>query len=117
VGVENPNAIDLAGVERDGSAIVLTIADGLGWADEHRHLVALQRKLDAYLAFIESGQVFEVYPEAGSRRVVIDVVTALPMAPAGAELLRVAAIVARELGATVTHRVIPVAAVDRDGLN
>jgi hypothetical protein len=117
VGVENPNAIDLAGLERDGSAIVLTIADGLGWADERGHLVALQRKLDAYLAFIESGQVFDVYPEAAGCRVVVDVVTGMPMAPAGAELLRLAAVVARELGATVTHRVIPVATLGRDELN
>ncbi len=117
MGIENPNAIDLAGLERDGSAIVLTIADGLGWTDEHGHLVALQRKLDAYLAFIGSGQVFEVYPEATGRRVVIDVVTGMPMAPAGVELLRLAAVLAGELGATVTHRVIPVATVDRDGLN
>jgi hypothetical protein len=117
VGVENPKAIDLAGLERDGSAIVLTIADGLGWVDEHGHLVGLQRKLDAYLAFIESGQVFDVYPEATGRRVVIDVVTGVPMAPAGVELLRLAAAVARELGVTVKHRVIPVATIERDGLN
>jgi hypothetical protein len=117
VGVENPNAIDLAGLERDGSAIVLTIADGLGWADEHGHLVALQRKLDAYLAFIASRQVFDVYPEATGRRVVIDVVTGVPLVPAGVELLRQAAGVARELGATVKHRVIPVATIERDGLN
>ena len=117
MGLENPNTIDLAGLERDRSAIVLTIADGLSWADEHGHLVALQRKLDAYLAFIASGEVFRVYPEAAGLRVVIDVITGEPMAPAGTELLQLAAIVARGMGASVTHRVIPVAGVGRDGLN
>jgi hypothetical protein len=117
MGLENPNVIDVAGMERDGSAIVLTIADAWDWSDEPSHLVALQRKLDAYLAFIETGQVFEVYPEAEGRLVVIDVVASVPAAAAGLELLHLAHVVAKELGASVTHRVLPVGAVGRDGLN
>jgi len=117
MGLENPDVIDVAGMERDGSAIVLTIADAWDWTDEQAHLVALQRKLDAYLAFIETGQVFDVYPEAEGRRVVIDVLTSVPASAAGLELLGMAHAVARSFGASVTHRVIPVAAVGRDGLN
>jgi hypothetical protein len=108
MGLEHPNAIDFAGLERDGSAIVLTIADALDWSDEQAHLVALQRKLDAYLAFIETGQVFDVYPEAEGARVVIDVVTSTPLAASGLELLGLAKTVAKGFGAAVTHRVLAV---------
>jgi hypothetical protein len=114
MGLENPNVIDVAGLERDGSAIVLTIADGLDWADEHGHLAALQRKLDAYLACIETGQVFELYPQAAGRRVVIDVVTSQQLPSSGLQLLGLASTVARALGASVTHQVIPVAPATRD---
>lgn len=109
MGLENPNVVDLAGTERDGSAVVLTIADAWDWSDEHAHLTALQRKLDNYLAFIASGQVFETYPAAVGRKVVIDVVTNAPVAAAGLELLGLAHTLAQGMGASVTHRMLPAA--------
>lgn len=109
MGLENPNVVDLAGTLRDSSAVVLTIADAWDWADEHAHLAALQRKLDNYLAFIASGQVFETYPDAVGRKVVIDVVTSVAVAAVGLELLGLAHTLAQGVGASVTHRMIPIA--------
>lgn len=94
---------------RDGSALVLRIADAWDWADKHAHLAALQRRLDNYLAFIASGQVFETYTEAVGRKVVSDVVTSVPIAATGLELLGLAHTLAQGVGASVTHRVIPLA--------
>jgi hypothetical protein len=34
------------------------------WSDEWQHLLALQAKLNAYFDFVQSGQIFEVRPEA-----------------------------------------------------
>lgn len=109
MGLENPGVVDFAGTRRDGSAVVLTIADAWDWSDEQAHLVALQQKLDNYLAFVASGEVFEAYPDAAGRTVVIDVVTRMPVPRSGLELLGLAHTLAKAYGASVTHRVIPIA--------
>ena len=41
-------------------ALALVI-DDTDWSDEDDHLLALQEKLNAYAAFIESGEVFEQF--------------------------------------------------------
>jgi len=52
---------------------VLTVSDHLPWYDDS-HLEVLQAKLNTYLAFIESGELLEVYPNARNRRVTISVI-------------------------------------------
>jgi hypothetical protein len=47
----------------------MTVVDDLDWRDEHGHLHALQEKLNTYLAFIESGEVFERLAEEVGRAV------------------------------------------------
>lgn len=56
--------IDFIAVEGDGAEVVLTISDHLDWSEPIEHLVQLQAKLNAYLAFIETGQIEEDYPAA-----------------------------------------------------
>ena len=43
------------------------------WGDP-QHLNALQEKLKTYLAFVESGEIFEAYSDARGRRLRIDVI-------------------------------------------
>ena len=71
--------------------VTLTIIDAWDWQDEHAHLLALQSKLNAYFAFIESKQIFEDYPEASHRELEIFVLGRYPMPQAGIDLLRLAA--------------------------
>lgn len=55
----NPSqVIDRLELEQDSKAIVMTVIDDLGWADENAHISELQEKLNAYLASIENGDVF-----------------------------------------------------------
>ena len=42
--------------------------------DDSEHLLLLQEKLNSYLAFIESGEIYESYPRAMGRQLVIDLV-------------------------------------------
>jgi hypothetical protein len=42
--------------------------------DESAHLIVLQKKLNAYLRFVESGEVFEKVPDARGRNIVINLV-------------------------------------------
>lgn len=52
--------IDVLGERADG--VVLAIVDDLDWIDPDHHERLLQDKLNAYLAFIESGQLVEHTP-------------------------------------------------------
>jgi hypothetical protein len=73
--VEQTDQIDYIGIENSTGNVVLTISDGLDWADSPAHLAKLQEKLNCYLRFYESGEIFESYPAAKGRSVAIQVVT------------------------------------------
>ena len=95
MALEEANKVDGIGIENDTGFVVLTIADAWDWQDEQKHLKALQSKLNAYVNFVESGQIWEAYPNSVGRQVVIDIVTRFPLPKAGADFLeRVASICA-----------------------
>ncbi len=71
--VAETGVIDFVGMENDGRACVLTISDHLSWEDPE-HMNLLQANLNAYLAFIESGELYENYPNATDRDIEINVV-------------------------------------------
>jgi hypothetical protein len=64
--------VDAIGIENDSGKVVLTVSDHLEWDDDH--IVLLEQKLNAYIAFIESGELLAAYPDAVDRQPVIDVV-------------------------------------------
>lgn len=59
MSLEKPNVVDWLGIEKGTGFVILTLVDDADWSDESKHLSLLQTKLNAYLAFIESGEVFE----------------------------------------------------------
>jgi len=70
MGVEQTTVIDFIGIDPVSGAVCLTIADALDWNADHLRL--LQDKLNAYLAFVESGELHSAYPLAAGRPVVFD---------------------------------------------
>lgn len=66
---------------------MLTITDHLDWSDSTGHQTLLQSKLNSYLAFAESGEILERYPEAKDRPVVFKVVFQFPPDEAGRAFL------------------------------
>lgn len=74
MSVEQTNVIDFIGVSRETGEVVLTISDHLTWTDSVVHQTILQNKLNAYLSFIESGDLFQEYPDARGRAVVVRIV-------------------------------------------
>jgi hypothetical protein len=63
MSVEDLDKVDLVSLGPDGRWF-LTISDQLDWAESVSHQYKLQKKLNAYMKFIESGQMVESYPEA-----------------------------------------------------
>ena len=73
MSVEDPHVIDIIHSEKDGGNVTLTVTDHLEWGDGE-HLMKLQDKLNSYLAFIESGEIFEKYPKEKGKVVKLNVV-------------------------------------------
>ena len=74
MSVDDSRVIDFIGVDKKNGEVILTISDHLDWSDSVQHQIMLQEKLNKYLAFIESGEILESYPDAQNRPVAIKVV-------------------------------------------
>jgi hypothetical protein len=66
---DQTNSVDFATVDEASGDLWLTISDHLPWdQDEGSHLTFLQNKLNLYLRFVETGEVFKKYPMPRSAR-------------------------------------------------
>lgn len=106
MSVETRETVDAIGVEDATGNVVLTISDHLDWRDERAHLELLQDKINTYLAFVESGELEQVYENAKGRKVVIDVVAKYPPAPAAIEFFSAAKNIAGEAGIILRSRIL-----------
>ena len=67
--IEQTDAVDFLTLENETGVALLTVSDHLDWSEnETCHLVLLQDKLNAYLRFIESGEIARKFPESIGRR-------------------------------------------------
>ncbi len=117
MSLDNPQIVDFLGTRRDRSAVVLTLVDDWDWTDEMRHLRALQRKLDAYFAFIASGELLAAYPDAVGSDIEIELIASLPIPKPGRELLEVASELAEGLSARLSYQVVADVGVRTNELN
>lgn len=86
--IEDAGVVDIVGTDRQTGAVVLTISDHLDWRDGASHLATLQDKINAYLQFIESGELEQSYPNAKDREVRIELVSKHEPSSEGEEFLR-----------------------------
>ena len=71
--MKNKKIIDAISISPQG-IVVLTISDHIKRDENNEHLIILQEKINAYLDVIESGEIFESYPEAQNRKLKIEIV-------------------------------------------
>lgn len=69
--------IDFIGLDDETGYVSLGISDHLEWSNE-AHLDLLREKIDAYVVFIEEGQIYETYPEAKGRSFEIALILRFP---------------------------------------
>jgi hypothetical protein len=72
VSIDQPKVVDFCGISEADGCCVLRISDHREWND-WEHLLALQEKLNNYLAFIESGEIYAARPEARGRAIEISI--------------------------------------------
>jgi hypothetical protein len=71
--VNQLDVVDFITINNAGEA-VLTVSDPLPWKRVDEHLCQLQEKLNAYLIFIESGQLHKKCPPTRGCPIIIEVV-------------------------------------------
>jgi hypothetical protein len=107
LSIEDTNKVDAIGLEVASGKVILTITDHLDWEDEHKHFLALQDKVNAYIRFVESGELLATYPKATDRRPVIDVVTRFELPQSALLFLDRIRPVLRSAGIELRTRVMP----------
>ncbi len=105
MGLEDPNKLDAIGTDKLTGELVLTIVDSWEWESEqqalYRHLMALREKFNAYLAFIQSGQLREMYPNSTGQRIRIDLLTRFALPEIAKRFLNNVASVAAHVDVTI----------------
>jgi len=96
--VEQRNVVDAVGVGKQDGRAILTISDHLPWLPDDKHLLVLQDKINDYLAFLESGEIYDSYPLANGREIEIQVVCKYAPVGNGVRFLELAAEKVRSAG-------------------
>jgi hypothetical protein len=104
MSLETPNVIDAMSTDPKDGTVSLNIIDDWDWADEKRHLLALQQKLNAYFDFVQSGQVYEAYPNAIGNALRIHILTQFPIPAIGLKFLEIASKAAAQLKTTISYQ-------------
>ncbi|MEY2304844.1 hypothetical protein COK52_25095 [Bacillus thuringiensis] len=71
MGLRELDEIDFMGYDKDEKIAYLIITDEEDWKDEDGHISLLIEKIHTCMAFVESGEVFERYPETKEYNFVI----------------------------------------------
>lgn len=79
MSLDNLNEVDVIGIDNETGVVTLAIADDWSWDEEEDHLRALQDKINIYLSFVESNEIYETYPNAMGRDVEIKIYAKYPL--------------------------------------
>ena len=98
MSIEQRSVVDAVGISNHDGHAILTIADHLPWLSDNEHLLILQDKINDYLAFLESGEIYDAYPQAHGREIEIQVICKYPPAGDGVRFLELARETVRKAG-------------------
>jgi Family of unknown function (DUF6572) len=107
MSIEETDVVDIISINRMTGHVVLTISDHLEWFDSVAHQLLLQSKLNRYLAFVESGEILESYPDSKDRSVVFNVAFKFPPDESGRAFLAKATEVIESAGFSLRHELCP----------
>jgi hypothetical protein len=97
--VEDIDKVDRMGIDRKTGDVHLLISDHLDWNEnEGEHLLALQDKLNTYLEFVESGEIYAKYPRAAGRKIVFYVMAKFALSEEANKFYRLAEKAVQEYG-------------------
>ncbi|WP_354623897.1 DUF6572 domain-containing protein [Psychromonas sp. MME2] len=74
MSVVDTACIDAIGIEKEVKRVFLTIIDPLLWDQDNVHLFTLQEKINTYLFFIESGELYKSFPDSKGFDIAIELI-------------------------------------------
>jgi hypothetical protein len=98
MSIDQTDIVDFISIEDATGRVLLTVSDHLDWSDEHFHMHVLQAKLNTYLRFCESGEIYSAYPQAKGRPIAFLVAAKHPLSLAAREFYESVTSVIRSAG-------------------
>jgi len=74
MAIDNIDIIDFIGIDKHTGEVKLVISDHLDWENTSTHLEILECKINRYINFIESGEIYEHKKDALEKSIVIEIV-------------------------------------------
>ncbi|MBL0319345.1 MAG: hypothetical protein IPP74_08680 [Alphaproteobacteria bacterium] len=72
--IEQTNVVDFIGIEADTNSVILAISDHLDSKfNEENHVELLRNKINNYLEYIESGEIYVQFPKYKGKKIVISI--------------------------------------------
>lgn len=105
MSVEDSRTVDFVSLASEPNTVLLVISDHLDWGRSLDHQLLLQKKLNAYLAFIEGGDLYRRFPKAAGKLVEIRVVLQFEPDVSGEQFMRKAAGSVRRAGFRLSYQV------------
>ncbi|WP_431067660.1 DUF6572 domain-containing protein [Methylotuvimicrobium sp.] len=104
MSIEDAQVIDIISSAPDGNSVTLTVTDHLEWGNSE-HLIKIQDKLNTYLSFMESGEIYNSYPKAKGKELKLEVVCKYEPDEEGKKLLALCEEVISNAGFSFEYRV------------
>lgn len=98
MSIEQRGVVDFVSTDKADGHVTLTISDHLPWQSGNEHLLVLQDKINDYLAFLESGEIYKTYPTALGREIEIRLICKYSPAGDGVRFLELASETIRKAG-------------------
>ncbi|RDI38383.1 DUF6572 domain-containing protein [Falsibacillus pallidus] len=105
MSIEDKDKIDSIGINKETGIVTLALTDHLDWSNEYEHLVLLQDKINLYVSFLESGEVYESYPQAKGKNFEIKIFSKFDLTENALEFLNVAYSTVKEAGFNLSFEV------------
>ncbi len=84
MSIDQEKVIDARVLDKDSNEVILFIFDHYSWDDpKSNHPFLLQDKINTYLAYIESEEIYKNDPEYKEKQVVIKVIGKYPLSEFG----------------------------------
>jgi len=108
MSILDTNVVDVIGIDAPNGIARLGISDHLRWdEDGHNHLVLLQDKINTYLVYLESGQVYENNPNTKGCKFEIELVAKYELSREALDFFEQAQVIVRGAGFDLSYRVPP----------
>ncbi|MBF0276942.1 MAG: hypothetical protein HQM13_04095 [SAR324 cluster bacterium] len=104
--IEQRNNIDFISTDSDDGSVILSISDHLAWDEKNAHLMMLQEKVNEYLKYIESEEIYNSYPDAKGKPIKIIVFLKHDPTDLVKEFFRAAQEVCRQLEVSIEYEMI-----------